>query len=224
MWANAISNMIIKAADNMNRGAENASKAGKGNNGQNYQIDTGDTETTASSGGYTPTGGDTSGAEQFAETAKGATSKVQDLVSNIDNKGEGDEGEEEKEKATEGVADMGNIAGGIGSDERIKNIFGENEDIIKTFAKIKAIQFTYNDKAKEIPDGENKGVDDDVHLGIKAQDLEANPLTASAVKEDPSTGYKLVDTKELTAANSAVISELCRRIEILEKILGVKVV
>lgn len=121
------------------------------------------------------------------------------------------------------MADAGDAADAA-SDSRLKNIFGDNEDIIKTFAKIKAIEFTYNDKAKDIPGSENKGVDDDVHLGIKAQDLAANPLTASAVSKDPESGYLQVDTKELTTANSAVISELCRRIEILEKILGVKVV
>ena len=121
------------------------------------------------------------------------------------------------------MADAGDAADAA-SDARLKNIFGDNEDIIKTFAKIKAIEFTYNDKAKDIPGSENKGVDDDVHLGIKAQDLATNPLTASAVSKDPESGYLQVDTKELTTANSAVISELCRRIEILEKILGVKVV
>lgn len=121
------------------------------------------------------------------------------------------------------MADMADAADAA-SDERIKNIFGDNEDIIKTFAKINAIQFTYNDKAKEIPGGEEHGIDNDVHLGVKAQELAENPLTESAVKRDPSSGYLMVDTKELTTANSAVISELCKRIEMLENILGVKVV
>ena len=124
------------------------------------------------------------------------------------------------------ASDMGDMADAAdtASDSRLKNIFGDNEDIIKTFGKINAIQFTYNDKAKEIPGGENKGIDDDLHLGVKAQELAENPLTASAVSRDPNSDYLQVDTKELTTANSAVISELCKRIEILEKILGVKVV
>lgn len=125
------------------------------------------------------------------------------------------------------MGDMGDMADAADSaecDERLKNIFGDNEDIIKIFSKIDAIQFTYNDKAKDIPGSENKGVDDDLHLGVKAQDLAENPLTASAVSKDPNSGYLQVDTKELTTANSAVISELCKRIEIIEKILGVKVV
>lgn len=109
------------------------------------------------------------------------------------------------------------------SDERLKNIFGDNEDIIKIFSKINAIEFKYNDKAHDIPGGEEKGIDEDLHLGIKAQDLEKNPLTASAVSEDEN-GNKIVDTKELTMANSAVITEICKRLETIEKVLGIKVV
>lgn len=109
------------------------------------------------------------------------------------------------------------------SDERLKNIFGDNEDIIKIFSKINAIEFKYNDKAHDIPGGEEKGIDEDLHLGIKAQDLEKSPLTASAVSEDES-GNKIVDTKELTMANSAVLSEICKRLEAIEKVLGIKVV
>ena len=109
------------------------------------------------------------------------------------------------------------------SDERLKNIFGENEDIIKIFSKINAIEFKYNDEAKEIPDAEEHGVDDDLHLGIKAQDLEKNPLTESAVSEDEH-GHKMVNTDELTMANSAVISEICKRLEAIEKVLDIKVV
>lgn len=110
------------------------------------------------------------------------------------------------------------------SDERLKNIFGENEDAIKSFAKINAIQFTYNDKAKEITGGEEIGIDDDVHFGVKAQDLAENPLTESAVVKDPISDYLSIDTKELTTANTAIISEICKRILIIEKVLKIKVV
>jgi hypothetical protein len=132
----------------------------------------------------------------------------------------GDKGDDEDDKKEE-VANA--VDGATTSDERLKNIFGDNEDIIKVFAKIDAIQFTYKDKAHNIPDAENRGVDDDLHYGIKAQDLEKNPMTASAVVEDE-MGNKLVDTKELTTINSAVISEICKRLEIIEKVLGIKVV
>ena len=124
------------------------------------------------------------------------------------------------------VGDMGDVAdaGDAASDERLKNIFGENEDAIKCFARINAIKFTYNDKAKDIPGGEEKGIDDDAHYGIKAQELAENPLTESAVKRDPISDYLTIDVKELTTANTAIISEICKRILIIEKILGIKVV
>ena len=136
----------------------------------------------------------------------------------------------------EGGADMGADAGDMGdmadaadgadaaSDERLKNIFGDNEDAIKCFARINAIEFTYNDKAKDIPGGEEKGIDDDTHYGVKAQELAENPLTESAVKKDPISDYLTVDVKELTTANTAIISEICKRILVIEKILGIKVV
>lgn len=110
------------------------------------------------------------------------------------------------------------------SDERLKRIFGDNEDALKCFAAIDAIQFDYSDKAKEIPGSAEKGVDDDLHYGVKAQDIEANPLTESAVTKDPISDYLQIDTKELTMANTAIISEICKRILIIEKVLGIKVV
>ena len=110
------------------------------------------------------------------------------------------------------------------SDERLKRIFGDNEDAIKCFADINAIKFTYNDKAHDIPGSEDKGVDNDPHYGVKAQELAENPLTESAVSKDPISEYLQVDTKELTMANTAIISEICKRILIIEKVLGIKVV
>ena len=110
------------------------------------------------------------------------------------------------------------------SDERLKRIFGDNEDAIKCFANINAIKFTYNNTAHDIPDSEDKGVDNDPHYGVKAQELAENPLTESAVSKDPISEYLQVDTKELTMANTAIISEICKRILIIEKVLGIKVV
>ena len=121
------------------------------------------------------------------------------------------------------MADMADAADAA-SDERLKRIFGDNEDAIKCFANINAIEFTYNDKAHDIPGGAEKGIDDDPHYGVKAQELAKNPLTQTAVSKDPISEYLQVDTKELTMANTAIISEICKRILIIEKILGIKVV
>ena len=138
---------------------------------------------------------------------------VVDTAANVANKAINSKAEKEN-KEEEKVA----------SDERLKNIFGDNEDAIKVFANLDAIKFTYNDKAKEIPDSEESGVDDDIHYGLKAQDLANNPLTESAVSKDPISDYLKVDTKELTMANTAIISEICKRILIIEKVLRIKVV
>ena len=126
-------------------------------------------------------------------------------------------------EGAEAGADMADSADSA-SDERLKRIFGDNEDAIKAFAKINAIQFVYNDNAHEAyPNGEHQ-IDNDPHYGVKAQDLLKNPYTASAVEKDPNTDYLVVNTPELTMANSAVISEICKRIEVIEKVLGIKVV
>jgi hypothetical protein len=143
--------------------------------------------------------------------------------------GEGSEGAG-AEGAGDMGANMGDMAEGAGdaasaaSDERLKRIFGDDEDAIKAFAAIDAIKFTYNDKAHEIDPNGNHGVDSDPHYGVKAQELAANPLTESAVSKDPISEYLQVDTKELTMANTAIISEICKRILIIEKVLGIKVV
>ena len=213
----AIADMIIKASDNINRGAENASKAGEGNNGVDYSnVDTGG-ETGASggsNGGYTPTEQDTSGADSAASAAKGMTSNIKNIVGNAMQKDE----DESKEDAASSALSMPTT-----SDERLKRIFGDNPDAIEAFAKLDSIKFTYNDKAKEIhPNGEN-GVDNDQHYGIKAQDLEKNPYTTAVVSNDPE-GYKQIDPAELTSVNTAVIAEICKRLLIIEKVLGIKVV
>ena len=92
---------------------------------------------------------------------------------------------------------------------------------ISLFSKIHAYDFNYNDKAKELYKNGENNVDDDNHVGVMAQELEVNPATQATVSTDPNTGYKQVNTSELVMVNSAVISELCRRIEALEKKLGV---
>ena len=60
------------------------------------------------------------------------------------------------------------------------------------------------------------GVDNDEHIGVIAQDVEkVFPETV----EDNGSGHKLVDTKELTMANTAAIAELARQLkELKEKV------
>lgn len=104
------------------------------------------------------------------------------------------------------------------SDERCKRLFGENScDMIDCISKLNSYVFEYNEKAKSIPGSENKGVDDDIHVGVLAQELAANPATAAAVEEDPLSGYLQVDTKELTMAEMAILTAMAKRIKALEE-------
>lgn len=108
------------------------------------------------------------------------------------------------------------------SDERCKRLFGENcGDLLDCISKLNSYVFEYNEKAKEIPGAENKGVDDDTHVGVLAQELAANPATAAAVKEDPLSGYLQVDTKELTMAEMAILTAMAKRIKALEEKVGI---
>lgn len=104
------------------------------------------------------------------------------------------------------------------SDERMKKIFEDKPDIIEAFSKINAFDFTYKPEYQAKYNGEF-GVDNDEHIGVIAQELAENPITSSAVKQNEE-GNLMVDTGEMTMTNSAVISELCKRIEAIEKVLG----
>lgn len=201
----------------VNTVSKTATSAGDGSNGQNYQVSSG-TDKPTETNTPQPKEQDMSANETLAQTMKNAQPNFSVSAPKTDD----DKTDEEDEQSDNSSSLMG---GGMDamSDERLKNIFGNNEDAIKAFAKINAIKFTYNDKAHEIhPNGEHQ-VDNDVHYGVKAQDLAKNPFTASTVETDEK-GYMAVNTPELTMANSAVISELCKRLEIIEKVLGIKVV
>ena len=96
------------------------------------------------------------------------------------------------------------------SDEQLKNESVFNDDIIDLFSKINAYDFAYTDKAKDLYLG-NKGVDNDEHVGVMAQELQQNPITDSTVAKDEN-GYLSIDTKELTMADTAVLSDVCKRL------------
>ena len=99
---------------------------------------------------------------------------------------------------------IGNIGTALGSDERLKEIYGDSisDRIIEDFAA-KALY------------GKESGVDDKEHTGVKAQDLEQTDTTKAVVEEDDN-GFKKVNTEQLTMTNTAAISELARRVLTLE--------
>ena len=106
------------------------------------------------------------------------------------------------------------------SDVLLKTVYGDSLDdkIIDNFAKISAISFEYNDEAKS-KYGQEKAVDDNQHIGVIAQELEANPITEGAVKTNEN-GDLEVDTRHLTFADTAAIGELSRRVLALEKAIS----
>ena len=97
------------------------------------------------------------------------------------------------------------------SDMNAKNMIRDNSTV-NAMSNIDSYIFRYKPEAQKLYKGRS-GVDNDVHVGVMAQDLEKNPVTASTVSTDPVTGYKQIDTGELTLANTAVISDLAKEIK-----------
>lgn len=124
--------------------------------------------------------------------------------------------EKDNNKNTVAKAVLGGIGGAM-SDETLKSIYGDSIDdkIIENFAKISAIEFTYNDEAQEKYD-DNLGVDDKEHIGVIAQELAANDATKGTVTQNEN-GDLEVDTRHLAFADTAAIAELSRRILALEE-------
>ena len=78
----------------------------------------------------------------------------------------------------------------------------------------------YKDKpeAQDKYDGQY-GIDDSVHFGPMAQELAENPVTEGTVHPNED-GYLTVDTRQLTLTNTAMISQLARKIQELEERIG----
>lgn len=106
----------------------------------------------------------------------------------------------------------------IASDETLKNIYPDmGEDILNAFRNIRSVEFNYTPEAiKECKTEILPGVDKDDHMGVIAQDVEK--VFPEAV-EDNGSGHKLIDTNEMTMANTAAIAEIARQLmEIKEKL------
>lgn len=108
------------------------------------------------------------------------------------------------------------IGSAIASDETLKTIYPDmGDDILDAFRKIRSIEFNYTPEAQEEAKTEMlPGVDNEEHAGVSAQDVEA--VIPEAVVENEN-GHKLVDTKEMTMANTAAIAELARKVKELEE-------
>ena len=105
------------------------------------------------------------------------------------------------------------------SDENLKEV-NPDIDILDDYSKIDAYAYRYNNKAHQLY-GNEKGVDNELHVGPMAQELASTKSTKAAVSRD-TNGYEEVDVRKLTLSNTAAISELVRKVESLEKMLGGK--
>jgi len=126
-------------------------------------------------------------------------------------------------RATQNLATIGQVAGNIGgalvglSDERMKEIVDDAQNRYGSLSKmIEGIDnyvYEYTDEAQNAYPGEADGKE---HIGVIAQELESNPVTAGSVVTDEN-GIKHVDTKELTLEQMAIIADMARRISTLEE-------
>lgn len=116
-----------------------------------------------------------------------------------------------------GLKDVATVVGSaMASDETLKNLYPDmGEDILNAFRKIRSCEFTYTPEAVEKTKVEIlPGVDEDAHMGVSAQDVES--VLPEAVVDNGS-GHKLIDTKEMTMANTAAIAELARQLKELKE-------
>ena len=147
-------------------------------------------------------------------TEKGMWKKVNDVRKKI---GEGLNKGGTNAQVEGSTASFTPISPTVVSDERLKDIFGE-ETPIDCFAKIHSYEFKYTPQAQEMMQGKNH-VDNKEHLGVMAQELLMNPATSACVIKD-TDGFLKVDTAQLTMANTATIAELSRKVQQLEQMLG----
>lgn len=173
-------------------------------------------------GGNSSVGGATVTSDENAKNAKdvststekGKWKKVNDVRKKI---GEGLNNAGTNAQVDGSTASFTPISPTVVSDERLKDIFGE-ETPIDCFAKIHSYEFKYTPQAQEMMQGKNH-VDDKEHLGVMAQELLMNPATSACVIKD-TDGFLKVDTAQLTMANTATIAELSRKVQQLEQMLG----
>lgn len=174
-------------------------------------------------------GGGGSGAA-MAKPASGANlaSAAKDLANiNGDKSSEdkaAEEATEEAEKATEATKETTEevaeeVAEGDNtiSDCRLKELFG-TDDIVKLFSHINSYEFKYTPKALRLYNG-TKGVDEGTNIGVMAQELEENPVTANMIVEDEN-GYKNIETNKLATTEAAVLADVCKRLIAIEEKLG----
>lgn len=151
------------------------------------------------------------GGAAMAKPASGAdlASSIAKNITNI--KSEDEATEDATEAAEEAEADKSV------SDCRLKELFG-TDDIVELFSHINSYEFKYTPKALRLYNG-TKGVDEGTNIGVMAQELEENPVTANMIVEDEN-GYKNIETNKLATTEAAVLADVCKRLIAIEEKLG----
>ena len=162
-------------------------------------------------------GGGSSGAA-MAKPASGANlaSVVKNIAGLTKDKSSEDKATEEAKEAAEDAKEATEDDKSI-SDCRLKELFG-TDDIVELFSHINSYEFKYTPKALRLYNG-TKGVDEGTNIGVMAQELEENPVTANMVVEDEN-GYKNIETNKLATTEAAVLADVCKRLIAIEEKLG----
>lgn len=122
----------------------------------------------------------------------------------------------DNKSGSDGGMNISSIISGIkaakaASDEDMKTpVDTVSDELIDEMSNVKPFHFYYKPEMQEIDT--TGSVDEDPHIGVKAQDLEKQPLLNSVVSESEN-GYKQIDIKEMTLANTAAISALINKLK-----------
>ncbi len=119
-----------------------------------------------------------------------------------------------------GISAIGTIAGKA-SDARVKDVTSFAELTGSKTRGALAVQADANRKLQGSPYRYKAGVDGEdperLHFGPMAQEMEKNPITATAVRVDPETGIKMVDTGAAWRVTLAQLANVQHQIDALKK-------
>jgi hypothetical protein len=88
-----------------------------------------------------------------------------------------------------------------------------DDDLMNAYRNIDAVAFEYNEEGQKL----DPTVGNELRSGVIAQQVEEQPMLAAAVKTDPETGYKMLDTRQIAASNMAAISEIVKALDKLKE-------
>ena len=111
----------------------------------------------------------------------------------------------------EAVKEIASSMNDVTSDRRAK--IYEEASPYKQYANLNSYLYKYKPEIVKKAKGK-LGIDDKPHVGVMAQELEQNPVTAGTVHDN--NGVKTVDTRQLTLANTATLADIAREVEKLK--------